>query len=394
MATIVVSGAIANRLLNGGGVWVRLNWVLGLQRLGFEVFLVEQISPESCVDAAGLVTEFENSENLAYFKRVTEPFGLSGKTALVYDGGRKTYGLTFSELEDLASEADLLINISGHLTLEPLTGRFRRKVYLDIDPGFTQFWHDDKNVGFWVGGHDFYYTIGENIGTDGCLIPKGGIDWKPIRPPVVRELWQTAGAASSSAGGGNGENSPFTTIANWRGPFGPIQYDGKTFGLKVHEFRKFIELPKLCRQSFEIALNIYPADIEDLNRLRSNNWGVVAPKEVAPDPLSFRDYVQNSKAEFSVAQGVYVDTYSGWFSDRTVDYLAAGKPALVQDTGFSRNYPAGEGLVAFSTLEEAVAGAERIAQDYEKHCRAARCLAAEYFDSDKVLSKLMEEVAV
>ena len=362
-----------------------MNWVLGFQKLGFQVYFVEQIGPDSCVDAAGAKTEFENSENLAYFKRVTEQFGLSGNSVLVYDKGRQTYGLSFSELLDAASDADLLINISGHLTLGQLMSRFKRKVYVDIDPGFTQFWHDDKDVNFRVGDHDFYYSIGENIGTHGCLIPTGGIDWKRIRPPVVLDLWQTANGA---------EHSRFTTIANWRGPFGPIQHNGKTFGLKVHEFRKFIELPKLCRQRFEIALNIHPADVEDLNRLRSNDWDIIAPKEVASGPVNFREYVQNSKAEFSVAQGVYVDTNSGWFSDRTVDYLAAGKPALVQDTGFSRNYPVGEGLVPFRTLKEAAAGAEEIARDYEKHCRSAHQIAKEFFDSDKVLSQLIEEVGV
>jgi hypothetical protein len=385
MTKVVVSGAMANKHLNGGESWVRLNWALGFLKLGFKVFFVEQIDANSCVDWRGEKAAFEESVNLAYFKKVIGQFGLSELSALVYEDGLKCFGLSFSELLDVASEADLLINISGHLRLESLMNRFRRKVYVDIDPGFTQFWHADENIDFCVGGHNFYYTIGENIGQEDCLIPTGGIDWKRIRPPVVLDQWKPVSGT---------EDSRFTTIANWRGPFGSLQYNGKTFGLKVHEFRKVIELPQLSAQQFEIALNIHPAESEDLNRLLKNGWHITAPQEVASDPVSFRNYVQKSKAEFSVAQGVYVDTNSGWFSDRTVDYLASGKPALVQDTGFSRNYPVGEGLMPFRNLKEAVNGAEQIAGDYEKHCRAARQLAEEYFDSDKVLTRLINEVGI
>src|SRR5437870_5484110 len=155
-----------------------------------------------------------------------------------------------------------------------------------------------------------------------------------------------------------------------------------------------MELPKRGEQTFEIALDIHPADGRDLDLLRRHGWVTVDPKVVAPDPPAFRQYVQTSVVEFSVAQGIYVATDSGWFSDRTIRYLASGKPALVQDTGFSRNYPVGEGLVAFSTLDEAVAGAASIARDYEKHSRAARAIAEEYFDSDKVLYELIEQVGI
>jgi hypothetical protein len=378
MPTIVVSGAIANKHGNGGEAWVRLNWVLGFQQLGFDVYFVEQINAGSCVDVAGVKTGFEDSENLSFFKHVTEQFGIADKAALIKDNGSETHGLTFSELLDIAADADLLINISGHLSLDQLMSRFKRKVYVDIDPGFTQFWHADENVDFRVGGHDFYYTIGENIGTDKCRIPTDGIAWRRTRPPVVLDQWPVAQ---------NGDTGSFTTIANWRGPFGSIQHNGNTYGLKLHEFRKFIELPAICPQPFEIALNIHPAEVEDLDRLRRNKWNIIDPGSVASDPECFRIYVQNSKAEFSVAQGVYV-------SDRTAAYLASGKPTLVQDTGFSRNYAVGDGLIPFRTMKEAQDGADRIVRDYEHHCRAARQVAKEYFDSDKVLRRLIDEVRI
>jgi hypothetical protein len=153
-------------------------------------------------------------------------------------------------------------------------------------------------------------------------------------------------------------------------------------------------MPQRVQAAFEIALDIHPADDKDLHALREHGWKVVDPKVAVPDPVAFRQYVQASGAEFSVAQGIYVQTESGWFSDRTVRYLASGKPALVQDTGFSRTYPVGDGLIAFRTLEEAVAGAERIARGYDRHCRVARELAEAYFDSDKVLGHLIAEIGI
>jgi hypothetical protein len=383
MKTAIVSGAIANKYQRGGAVWTRLNWALGLMKLGFRVYFIEQIDRATCVDAKGNVTAFEDCVNLAYFRQVMEQFGLSASAALVYENGQQVHGLSWTELLEAASGADLLINITGHLSLEALKSRTRRKVYVDLDPGYTQFWHAAGNPGSRLVGHDFYYTVGENIGTPACSIPTGGVPWRPIRQPVVLEEWPAVR---------EGDPDRFTTVASWRGPYGPVQQAGTTFGLKVHEFRKFVQLPERVRGTFEIALDIHAGDAKDHNLLRRHGWHIVDPTAVAGDPSSFRRYVQTSGAEFSVAQGIYVETGSGWFSDRTVRYLASAKPALVQDTGFTRTYPVGEGLVAFRTLDEASAGAERIQRDYDSHCRAARTLAEKYFDSDKVLGRLLDEV--
>jgi hypothetical protein len=187
------------------------------------------------------------------------------------------------------------------------------------------------------------------------------------------------------------EPGRFTTVASWRGPYGPVEHLGRTFGLKVHEFRKFVRLPQQASQTFEVALEIDPSDVRDLTLLRGHGWRIVDPRSVASDPQSFRRYVQSSGAEFSVAKGVYVETRSGWFSDRTVRYMASGKPALVQDTGFSGDLATGEGLVSFTTMKDAVDGAARIARDYDAHSAAARSLAERYFDSDLVLGRLLEK---
>ncbi len=400
MTTIVVSGALANKPGNGGEAWVRLNWLLGFQKLGYRVYFVEEIQRATCVDGRGAVAAFADCVNLAYFKDITRQFGLDQRAALIYEGGEQIFGPSRAELLEVAESADLLVNISGHLAWEAFFSRLRRKAFIDIDPGFTQFWQAAGNPRARLAGHDVYFTIGANIGRAGCAIPTCGTDWKPIRPPVVLEEWPAVPSSPRGQGvdsqGLTTQHSAltthhFTTVANWRGSYGPVQHEGKTYGLKVHEFRKFLELPRRTRQKFEIALSIHPADDKDRQALVAGGWQLADPQSSAADAQGFRNYVQNSAAEFSVAQGIYVETKSGWFSDRSACYLASGKPALVQDTGFGGNYPVGEGLLAFRTLEEAVAGAQEIEGNYQRHCRAARALAEAYFDSDKVLTRLLEE---
>jgi hypothetical protein len=385
MGVVVVSGALANKPGNGGGPWERLSWVAGFHRLGFDAYFLEEIFDRACTDAGGAPAPFAGSMNLAWFRQVTKRFGLTDRAALVRAGDEECAGLPWPQLLARVESADLLVNLSGHLTHEPLLRRFRRKAYVDVDPGFTQMWHAAGNPGPHLEGHDFYFTIGENIGTPICPIPTGGISWRPIRQPVVLDDWPVATPS---------EPRRFTTVASWRGPYGPVEHAGRTYGLKVHEFRKLLGLPQRSPGPFEIALDIHPADEKDRQALLSHGWGLVDPGRVAGDPDTFRRYVQGAAAEFSVAQGVYVDTHSGWFSDRTVRYLASGKPALVQDTGFGQHLPTGEGLLTFRTLDEAVAGAESILRDYEKHCRAARTIAEEYFSSDKVLRRFLQEVGI
>jgi hypothetical protein len=369
---IIVSGAIANKFRHGGEAWVRLNWALGFRKLGFRVLLLEQLRG------------IPDPQAIPYLRRVVERFGFADSSALIGEGDEILYGLDHERIDAIAADAEALINITGHLTYEPVMQRVERRVYVDIDPGFTQFWHAERNRGARLEGHDFYFTIGENIGTPECPIPTSGLAWRKTRPPVVLDEWPVARAAGFER---------FTTVASWRGPFGVVEFGGQTFGLKVHEFRKFIELPQRAGLPFELALNIHPADGKDLEALQRHGWRITDPS-VAREPDEFRGYVQGSSAEFSVAQGIYVQTQSGWFSDRTAAYLASGKPALVQDTGFTRNIPTGEGLIAFRTLDEAVAGAESIASDYPRHCRAARALAEEYFASDVVLGKLLREIGL
>ncbi|HEY5914477.1 MAG TPA: hypothetical protein VJA21_28135 [Verrucomicrobiae bacterium] len=381
----LIAAALANKPFNGGNAWSRLGWILGFRRLGYEVYFVEQISRDKCVDGEGAATAFGGSVNREYFRDLTEQFGLSEWSSLICGEGDEVFGVPLTKLEAVAAESSFLLNMSGHLAHDGLLGKCGLKVYLDDDPGYTQFWQAAGDGAARMNGHDAYFTIGRNIGSPSCLIPTGNIQWKHTRPPADLEQWPVVQSAGFDR---------FTTVASWRGGYAPILHEGRKLGQKAHEFRKFFSLPSRTGRQFEVALDIHPGDHKDIAALGADGWRLVDPKAVAKTAQAYRSYIQTSGAEFSPAQGVYVETNSGWFSDRTVRYLATGKPVLVQETGFSQHYPTGEGLLSFRNLEEAIEGVERITGDYRKHCLAARKLAEDYFDSDKVIGDLLAQIGL
>ncbi len=381
MTTAVVGGALANKAGYGGEAWVRLSWVSGLRHLGVDTWLVEDIASSTCVDRNGAPCAPEVSYNRAYFEEVTAAFGLSGRAVLRVDGGRVVFGAGAEGL-DAARDADLVVNIGGHLPAAELFPRAHR-AYVDIDPGWTQYWHQTGDPAAGLAGHHTYFSIAEKLGSPGCRIPTGGIDWRPVRQPVVLADWPV------TPGPGAGR---YTTVASWRNGLGPVG-DG-TLGGKHHEFRRLVPLARDNDAVHELALRIHPDDADDLGLLTDNGWHVVDPAVVARTPDDFRSYVQGSGAECSAAQGVYARTGCGWFSDRSLRYLASGRPVLVQDTGLGGAFPVGKGLVTFDSLDSARAGERRIAGDYAGHADAARALAETYFDSTTVLGRFLDEVGV
>jgi hypothetical protein len=385
MTVVVVGGALANKARNGGEAWVRLSWVRGLERLGFEVYLLEEIGAGAYADEAGRPCALEESVNWDFFRSVVRRFGLEDRSALWDHGSGRSLGMSASALDDLSRDASLLVNISGHVTLPTFLGRVPRRAYVDLDPGFTQFWAAQGLDGARLEGHDAFFTVGERIGHPDCPIPTLGLAWRAVRQPVVLDDWEPRPSEACSR---------LTTVASWRGAFSPLTHDGVTYGVKAHEFRKYLAAPGQVEPELEIALAIDGGDAEDLSELRRHGWTIVDPVASAADPDAFRHYVAQSDGEFSVAQGIYVGTRSGWFSDRSVRYLAAGKPVLLQDTGYSELLPTGHGLVPFRTLNEAVSGARRIVSDYATHALAARAIAEAYFDSDRVLSGFVDELGV
>ena len=380
MTGVVVGGVVANKHRSGGSAWVRMSWAEALRDAGFDVLFVEQIEEAACVDAAGRPAPFERSANLAAFRAVTAQFGFAGSAALVCPDGSRVEGMAQDDLLARAADAQLLVNLGGHLRWPPLLARLPRRAFVDLDPGFTQLWHaEGRDVG--LEGHDLHFTVGVNVGTPRCALPTGGLDWRPIRQPVVLDRWPWAEDDADPPG--------FTTVASWRGAYGPLEWQGRTLGVKAHEFRRFLALPTRVNAAFELALQIHPGDERDAERLRRHRWRLLGPDAVST-PDAFRRFIQRSGAEFSAAQGVYVETRSGWFSDRTARYLASGRPALVQDTGFGDDLAAGEGLIGFHTLDEAVAGARDIAADYGRHRAAARRIAEEHFAAERALAPLLE----
>ena len=382
--TIVIAGSLAQKPRYAGHSWVFLQYLLGFRRLGWDVLFLDQLDPAMCVDAAGRRCELDQSLNLRYTLEVMERFDLAGAFALIYNRGERWVGLSRQDVLKRVKGSAFLLSVMGYLADEEILGRAPRRVFLDIDPGFGQMWrelglHDPFQ------GYDDYVTIGENIGQPGCEIPTCGLEWITTRPPVVLDYWPVQ---TSDVG------AWFTSIASWRGAYGPLEYQGKTYGLRVHEFRKFAQLPRLAGQPFQLALDIHPAEVNDRALLEASGWTLVDPKGVAGNPWAYQRYIQRSRAEFMTAKNIYVQANSGWFSDRSACYLASGKPVLAQDTGLERLYPTDEGLLTFTTPEEALAGVEELSRDYAHQAQAARAVAVEYFDSDKVLSQLLGKLGV
>jgi hypothetical protein len=381
--TLIVAGSVAQRPGAGGHTWVFLQYLLGFRDLGWDVVLLDRLEPDMCIDRNGDPCPAEDSVNLRYLQDVTERFELGDAYALLVDRGTVCLGMSRDQLLERVSQSALLLNVNGFVADEDVLERAPRRAFLDIDPGFGQMWRELGLHDPFV-GHDVYVTVGENIGQPDCEIPTGGIDWVTTPQPVVLDHWPTQPL----------DGDAFTSVVSWRGPAAPVVYRDKTYGLRVHEFRKFASLPRLSSATFEIALDIDPADQEDADLLRSNDWSLIEPSSVANDPWSYRRYVQRSKAEVMIAKNMYVESRSGWFSDRSICYLASGKPVLAQDTGFTRLYETGEGLLAFTDLEQAVGGAEAISSDYGRHAHAARELAEAYFDSRKVLTRLTSQLGI
>ena len=376
---VVIGGALAQRSGRGGHAWVFLQYLLGFRRLGFDVLFLDRLEREMCVSDRGDGAAVGMSANLAYLADVMRRFDLGDSWHLLYDRGHSVVNGTREGALDALRDADIFLNVMGYIDEPALLEAARLPVFLDIDPGFAQHWQS-LGQAISISGHRAYVTMGSNLGDPTCTVPTCGVKWLVTRPPVVLEAWPVAGNRTGA----------FTSVVSWRGPFDPIETDGRRLGLRVHSFRPLMTLPTVTGLPFELALDIDAADEAERLRLEDNGWRLVDPKVVAADPHSYEAYVQRSGAEIGVAKELYVATSSGWFSDRSACFLASGKPVLAQDTGFAKRLPTGRGLVSYTTLEEAAAGALSIWQDYSDHATAARELAEEFFDSDRVLTDLID----
>jgi hypothetical protein len=376
---IVVTGLIAQYPL-GGVAWDYLHYALGLARLGHDVYYLEDTdqwpyNPHEGGVSAGCAF------NVEYLRSIMERYGLGDRWAYRFGGGPQWFGLPDAKRSEILASADLLLNVSGTLARPEELRHVPRLAYIDSDPVFTQvrLAAETGRLPALVDMHDVHFSFGERI--QGADVPDTGHLWRPTRQPVVLSEWPVR----------EPERDGFTTVMNWTS-FAPVEHEGRSYGQKDVELARFLDLPSLVAPTLlELAINEGKTERTPRDLLTRHGWRLVDPAVVCPDGDSYREYLSTSAAEWSVAKHGYVQGRPGWFSCRSACYLAAGKPVVVQDTGFTSILPTGEGLHAFSTVDEAVAGIEAVVSDPARHARAARGIAEAYFDAETVLTRLVED---
>lgn len=379
---IIVLGSMC-RLPVAGVVLQILHYMLGFESLGFETYYVEwhgnwvedPLLPSNDLDQPRMV-----------ISDVLRAYGFADRWICRGDQvapGHTFGGMSLDQLFKLYKEAEAIINVTGAHLMEDGHLQCPRRVYLESDPGIPQIKLKDGDPKMWalVNGHTHHFTFGENILGADCLLPSKHLRYQPTRQPIVLDLWDKRTVSIART---------FTTVARWRKPkekkivFGSECYRWN----KDVEFEKFLDLPKISKQSLELALS--EVSLEEKQRLEAYGWKVVDAVFLSSSVEGYQSYIQGSRGEFTIAKDQYVRLKTGWFSDRSACYLAAGRPVVTQDTGFSHVLPTGEGLFAFRTLEDILAAFDAINSNYRKHCEAAREIAREYFDANRVLVNLLE----
>jgi hypothetical protein len=376
--TVVVAGSAAQRPGRGGHVWVLLQYLLGFRRLGYEVFFLDRLSREMVPPGA----EWPPLREVEWLGSTMAAHGLESDWCLLLDDREAglSAGLSRREALERVRRSTVLIDVMGFLADEEMLAAAGRRVFLDIDPGFPQMWQE-LGLHRSFGEHDAYATVGLRVGLEGSSVPTCGVEWVRTPQPVVLGEWP------ATPGG-----RAYTSVATWRGPFEPIDFEGERYGLRAHQMRAFATLPTATGAEMELALDIDAADSADADLLRAGGWRLVAPERAATT-TDYRRYVQTSRAEVGVAKDMYVRSRGGWLSDRSLCYLASGKPVIAQATGFEREVETGAGLLCFADLGEATAAVAEVEGAYQRHSAAARELAGARFDSDRVLTELLEAVA-
>jgi hypothetical protein len=374
---VVVLGYIVRGPL-GGLAWHHLQYVMGLARLGHDVYFAEDSDDyEGCYDPSRGVMDADPAYGLTFIDRVFRRLGLGERWAYHDAHVGRRHGPAACFLEELGRTADLLLNVSGMNPLREWWMNVPCRVLIDTDPVFTQIRHiTDAPARAAAARHTAFFTFAENFGRLGCTVPADGFAWQPTRQPVVLDAWPvTPGPAAGR----------FTTVMQWDS-YAAREHGGRHYGMKSESFEPYLGVPRSAPGRFELALGSAGAPRE---LLRAHGWQVSDPLAVTRDPWTYQDYLRGSLGEFSVAKHGYVASGSGWFSERSAAYLASGRPVVVQDTGFTKWLPAGQGLLAFGSPGEAVARADEVTRDYARHCEMARALAEDYFDSSEVLSRLV-----
>jgi hypothetical protein len=385
---IVVMGFMGSMPI-AGVIWQHIHYVVGLQRLGHDVYYVE--------DSARLPYNpqtFEVNNEFDYaaqiLSQLASEFGFEHRWAFCarYLPGNPTAGLRLTTIRQLYREADAILNVCGTQEFNDDLRQSDAILYIESDPGVEQIKVDQRTRSTikYLGQHRALFTFGENIGTDRFPVPLHKLKWLPTRQPVVTDLWKTIRTPAASA--------VFTSIANWStsGLKDITWRSEKYLWSKSREFLRFIAAPKKSGEPFELATDIKEEKTRE--KFLQNGWRFRAPHEMSVDYWQYRDYIRRSKGEFTVAKDQYVRLHTGWFSDRSACYLAAGRPVITQQTGFTDHYGNNGGLFAFRSLGEISQAVREINADYKKHSRAAHAVASEIFEAEKVVAQILERAGV
>lgn len=363
----------------GGLAWHHMQYVLGLHRLGHDVYFLEDSGDApACYDPSRHVTDTNPDYGLAFAALALERLGLGDRWAYYDAHGAQWRGPCAERALNLCASADIILNVSGVNPVRPWIAEAPVLALVDTDPVFTQVRHlTDSTARELAERHTHFLTFGENFGKAGCGIPDDGLPWKPTRQPIVLDVWEvTPGPV----------NGCFTTVMQWDS-YERRQYRGVTYGMKAESFEPLMRLPERVEVPLQLAIGSANAPKAELE---AHGWLLRDPLEVTRDPWTYQQFIRESRAEFSAAKHGYVISRSGWFSERSACYLASGRPVVVEDTGFGSLIPTGQGLFAFSDAEGAADAIQTVIADYSSHCSAARGLAEACFDSDTVLGELLE----
>ena len=383
---IIILGLMC-RLPVAGVVLQILHYMLGFEKLGFTTYYVEW---HGNWIQDPMIKSLKPTFPRIVIGDVMRTYGFEDRWICRGDQVAPGYtfgGLSYERLLKLYKEAEAIFNVTGGHFMEAEMLLCPRRVYLESDPGIPQIKleNEDSEMCSLVSGHTHHFTFGENIYGDDSLLPKTHLKYQPTRQPVVLNLWDNISGLVARS---------FTTISKWTKPRDRfINFRGESYRWnKDVEFKKFLDLPQISKQSLELALNGISS--EEIQRLETHGWKIIDALALSSSIERYQSYIKHSRGEFTIAKDQYVRLKTGWFSDRSATYLAAGRPVVTQDTGFGHHIPTGEGLFAFQTMGDILAAFEKINSNYKKHCNAAREIAWEYFDANKVLSNLLKSIGL
>jgi hypothetical protein len=368
---------LAARYPLAGVMWQLLHHLIAFRQLGLDVYYIEDNGGVWVYDPCANTTTADPSRNVQLLADALDTYGFKERWAFFFDYPRRQhYGMESRQALELLSEADAVVNLCGAMRPREELVHTRCLIYLETDPGDNAVHGSDFMI-----AHKLHFTYGYNMNAPDCLLPTGSIHWHRTRPPVLLDQWHPGTA--------HAEPTIFTTVGTWQNKGHDVQIGGETYYWSKHlNFRKLLEVPRRTGQPMELATDLNSG--ADFDRAVAGGFKIIPAVPMSLNLDSYRQYISSSRAEFSAAKDLYVRTRSGWFSDRSACYLAAGRPVITQRTGFEKFIPTGAGLLGFDDADEAVEAVRAVNADYAQHARAARAIACEYFDALKLLDEIAE----